>query len=70
MTTIINTPKDESSGFGVLATVVLFIVLVTLFIIYGVPQLKTMDTPKQNNVEINVTTPKPNIPTPATEGGQ
>lgn len=73
MTTIINTPSGESSGssaFGVLAAILMFIVLVALFIVYAMPQLKRMDAPTPNNLEINVSTPQPSTNAPSAEVGQ
>jgi hypothetical protein len=73
MTTIINTPSGESSGssaFGVIAAILMFIVLVALFIVYGMPQLKKMDAPAPKSLEINVNTPQPNTNAPSAEVGQ
>ena len=71
MTTIINSPKEESgdsSAFGVIAGILMFILLASLFIFYGMPQLKNANNPasKKDTTEINVTVPKINQPEAAT----
>lgn len=66
MTTIINTPPREggdSSAVGVILSILVFIVLAGLFMVYGLPQLRSNEVPaKQDTTEINVTIPKINQP--------
>lgn len=72
MTTIINTPQGErndSSAFGVILTILVFILLAAIFMFYGLPQLRSTDAVKPNTTEINVTVPKV-APTVPTTGGQ
>jgi flagellar biogenesis protein FliO len=75
MTTVINNPSSQGevvttdSGAGVVLGVLLAIVLIILFVVYGLPALRnsSVDTTKQpNNTYINVTTPVPVTPTPVT----
>ncbi len=66
MATIINTPpsgESSDSGLGLVLGVILAIVLVALFIIYGIPALRQNKNADNGGTNINVT-----LPTPSTGG--
>lgn len=68
MTTIVNSPapQSESGGYGFLLGIIAIIVVVVIFVFYGVPALRRMG-PAQitvpteikvpDNVNVNVTQP-------------
>ncbi|MEK7136290.1 MAG: hypothetical protein AAB821_01735 [Patescibacteria group bacterium] len=63
MTTIVNTPptgESSDSGTGVVVGILLVLVLVILFFVYGLPALRN-DTPptppKTDKIDINVQVP-------------
>lgn len=64
MATVINNPNpgtsDSGGGMGFLAGIVLLVVVVFLFIIYGLPALRQSAGPQINvpdKVDVNVQTP-------------
>ena len=68
MPTIINNPTGsaDDSGSNLLLAVVLIIVILAgfvLFFIYGLPMMKSNETP--NDTNINVTIPNTTTPPPA-----
>ena len=70
MTTVINTPGNntEESGSNLVAVLILVIIIVVvavLFYMYGLPTIQNYQNPKSSTTNINITTPE--IPaTPAT----
>lgn len=72
MTTIINTPPAGESGSesaaGIIIGVIFAIVLVALFVIYGIPALRSTSAVKEpTNTTINVTVPPVVPPTGTTK---
>ncbi len=60
MTTIVNTPRGEStdSSLGLILGVIIAIALVVLFFVYGLPALRQgQSQPNGGNTDINVTLP-------------
>lgn len=57
MATVINNPGDNSdgSGMGMVVGVILAIVIIGLFLVYGLPRLRGNNTP--SNVDVNVQLP-------------
>lgn len=79
MVTVVNSPgpgETESSGVGLVIGVLLAIVVIVLFFIYGLPALRTSQTQNQtpqntspggSNIQINV--PNPLAPTGSSTSG-
>ncbi len=66
MTTIINTPpagEGSDSGSGIVLGVIVGIILVALFIIYGLPAIRDNNANDSNDTVINVTLPGKDEPT-------
>ena len=67
MTTIVNTPaaapSSDSGGLGSLLAVVLLVVLVLGFLLYGLPLLRRATTAPTihvpDRIDVNVQTPNP-----------
>ena len=61
MTTIINTPgsnnNGDDSGLGIIAGILIAIIAIVLFFIYGLPAIRGNEAPKDDDVNINVTLP-------------
>ena len=67
MTTVINTPGNntgDSSSLSMIAIVLFTLVLATLFFIYALPQIQGADDAKKTEIKIELPTPIP-APTPA-----
>lgn len=72
MTTIINTPpavESSDSGLGIVFGVILAILIVVLFLVYGLPMIRNSNPPAANGgINVNVQlptdnkTPAPNNP--------
>ncbi|MEO5635097.1 MAG: hypothetical protein ABIS26_00040 [Candidatus Paceibacterota bacterium] len=61
MTTVINNPgqgTSEGSGMGMVVGVILAIILIGLFLVYGLPRLRGNNAP--SNVDVNVQLPSGN----------
>jgi hypothetical protein len=61
MTTVINGSGEDSSGAGLIIGVVVAIILIALFFMYGLPAMRGGE---QKTTDINVT-----VPTPTNNGG-
>lgn len=61
MTTIVNTPptgESADSGLGLILGIIIALVLVALFFVYGLPAIRANNiAPKANNVDVNVQLP-------------
>ena len=60
MTTVINNPNSGESAdsvTGFIAVIILLIVLVALFFMYGLPVMRNTETAKEDKININVTLP-------------
>ncbi len=59
MTTIVNTPRGEStdSSLGMILGVIIAIALVVLFFVYGLPALRQGSQPSEGGTNINVSVP-------------
>lgn len=69
MTTIINTPptgESADSGLGLILGIIIALILVALFFVYGLPAIRaTSVAPKANDVNVNVQLPPvTSTPTP------
>lgn len=64
MATVINNPGQavESSSSGTMIGVLLAIVLIVLFVLFGLPALRRSQ-PSRADLNVNITTP--NLPNPA-----
>lgn len=69
MTTIVNSPasQGESGGYGFLLGIIALLVVVVLFVFYGVPALRNMgpaqitvptEVKMPDQVDVNVTQPE------------
>lgn len=60
MATVINNPggTSEGSGMGVVIGVILAIIVIGLFLIYGLPKMRGNTSP--SNVDVNVQLPSGN----------
>ena len=67
MTTVINNPgnsEGSDSSVGMILGVIVFLVVVGLFFVYGLPAIRNSRvTPPNGNIDINVKLPTP-TPTP------
>jgi hypothetical protein len=73
MATIVNTPNgsSEDSGLGLILGILLALVLIFLFFVYGLPAIRGGDNPVDRDTTINVDIPNP-LPvddTPNSSGG-
>ncbi len=60
MTTIINTPpavESSDSGAGIILGVIIALIVVVLFFVYGLPAIRGSTTPTSANLDVNVTLP-------------
>jgi uncharacterized membrane protein len=61
MTTVINTPgsgnNGDNSGLGMIMGILITIVVIVLFLIYGLPAIRSNEAPKDDGLNINVTLP-------------
>lgn len=57
MPTVINNPSSDSSGVGVIVGVLVAIVLIVLFFVYGLPGLRGAGAPDNGGVNVNVDLP-------------
>lgn len=64
MTTVINSPGNngEGMGMGMIIGVLIAIVAIILFFVYGLPAIRNSNTEESSNTTINVEVP-PIIPT-------
>ena len=65
MTTVINNPSNGESAdsvTGFIAVIILLIVLVALFFMYGLPAIRNSETPKNDSIDISVTLPADDTP--------
>jgi hypothetical protein len=64
MPTIINNPSGESdSGLGMVLGVIIALILIALFFVYGLPALRNASTPQSGgttNIQVEVPTPSVN----------
>lgn len=69
MTTIVNTPGggESNSGAGIIIGVVVAILLVAAFIIYGLPYLNHGSAPASPSINISVPAPTGGAPTGGTQ---
>lgn len=58
MTTVINNPSSEGSGAGVFVGIVVLVIVLAAFFIYGLPALQHQ-APANPAANINVTLPAP-----------
>ena len=69
MTTIVNTPssgESSNSGLGLVFGVILALILVALFFIYGLPAIRNNNAVPQNgNIDVNISVPAVTTPPPA-----
>lgn len=70
MTTVINTPpsaESSDSGLGLVLGVILALILVALFFVYGLPAIRNNNAVPQNgNIDVNITVPaSETTPSPA-----
>lgn len=69
MTTIINTPgnNSDSSGVGVIVAIIIAIVVIGLFFVYGLPAIRGMGSaaPQNGAIDVNVKLPTPAPTSPA-----
>ncbi len=65
METVINTPSklDGSSGVSLIIGILIALVLVVLFLVYGLPAIRNQNA-QAYSVKINVNTPASPTPTP------
>ncbi len=71
MNTVINNPGDnqppilvQPSGAGPIVALVIAVVVIILFFIYGLPFIRSMQNTKDNGIDVNVKLPAGSIPTP------
>jgi hypothetical protein len=59
MATVINNPSgnSEDSGVGMIIGVLVAIVLIVLFFVYGLPALRGNPAPAQNGLNVDVNLP-------------
>ncbi|MDD5050934.1 MAG: hypothetical protein PHV93_04350 [Candidatus Pacebacteria bacterium] len=60
MATIINTPgtPSEDSGLGIVLGVLIAIIVIVLFFVYGLPAIRGNQTPQTSNgINVNVSLP-------------
>ncbi|MDD5068601.1 MAG: hypothetical protein PHS53_04350 [Candidatus Pacebacteria bacterium] len=60
MSTIINTPgnSSEDSGLGIILGVLIAIIVIVLFFVYGLPALRGSQTAQPSNgINVNVSLP-------------
>ncbi len=63
MTTIVNTPpasKESGGGMGMIIGLIVLIVVVFLFFVYGLPAIRQMGTPQINipsKIDVNINQP-------------
>jgi len=73
METVINNPgggSGESSGMGMIVGVILAIVIIVLFFMYGLPAIRSNQAADDNgSVDINVELPSGQDNEPAPAGG-
>ncbi len=74
MATIINTPNgtSEDSGLGLILGVLLALVLIFLFFIYGLPALRgggDNSVDRETNINVDIPNPLPIDDTPNSSGG-
>ncbi len=67
MVTVVNTPPgsgESDSGVGLIVGIILAIVVIALFFIYGLPALRNsaQPVPQDNNRDINIDVDLPNVP--------
>lgn len=70
MATIINNPgngEDSSGVGGVFLGLIVLLIAIALFFLYGLPMMRdsnapAQETPKTNSLDINVTIPKAEEP--------
>lgn len=63
MTTIINTPPSvdsADSGLGLVLGIIVAIMILVLFFIYGLPYIRDNSTPKNDSINVNVQLPSTN----------
>ncbi len=57
MATVINNPSSEDSGVGVIIGVLVAIILVVLFFVYGLPALRGPAPADNGGINVNVDLP-------------
>lgn len=67
MTTVVNNPgggSGDSGGAGIVLGVLLAIVLIGLFFVYGLPAMRGNQAPQNGSIDVNVQLPT-GTPSPA-----
>jgi hypothetical protein len=61
MTTVINTPgsgnNGDNSGLGMIVGILIAVIAIALFFIYGLPAMRGNEAPKDDSLNVNVTLP-------------
>lgn len=62
MATIINNPGDSGNGssVGIIVGVIIVLLLLGLFFVYGLPALRGSTAPKATTIDLNVDVPANN----------
>ena len=73
MATVINTPRadttDSAAGLGLVVAVIVAVVLAALFLLYGVPALRTAPAATQPTTNSQSTNPIPQTNTNGSNNG-